>query len=165
VIEAVGRLAGRNPVPGLVIAGAGNDPAYATRLRDQAARSPIADRIRFVGHVDREVMRALYQRAELVILATEVEACPNIAIEAMTAGAAILASDCPPLPEIIGPGNAEFFPARDIGRLADLIRQHLDSPGAVAGLRARSRERAAAWSWEECARQTAELLGQVHVHG
>ena len=162
VIRAFSRLAGSpEPVPDLVIAGDGSDGRYRKKLHDLANQSELSDRIRFVGHVSKEQIRSLYQLAELVILATELEACPNIAIECMSASAAILASESDPLPEIIGRENACFFPARDPGFLSDRILHLSGSKDETRLLRHNARLRADDYCWQRCAEKTVALLEDI----
>ncbi len=149
----------------LVVAGDGNDPPYKTMLQQRSNQPTLAGRIRFTGHVSPQHMRALYQQAKLVVLATEIEACPNIAIESMSAGAAILASDSPPLPEIIGRENASFFERRNTVQLADRIGHLLNSPAEAAELQQRARRRADDYGWQTCTAKTLQLLTQIPIHG
>jgi glycosyltransferase involved in cell wall biosynthesis len=77
----------------LVVAGSGTDRHYSRVLERAIAASGVADRVRLVGHVSPETMQALYRCCGLCVIASEVEACPNIAIEAMEAGCVTVASD------------------------------------------------------------------------
>jgi len=93
----------------LVIAGSGTDRRYEELIRRAIAASPVCERILPVGQVPSETMAALYRHCQVCVIATEIEACPNIALEAMAAGCAIIAADCPPLPEVFA-GCCEQYP-------------------------------------------------------
>jgi len=141
----------------LVIAGSGTDNRYVKLVRKAIENSPCRDRILAVGHVPRETMMALYRRCLLFVTATEIEACPNIAIEAMSSGCAIISSDRPPLPEMFKGCSLEFR-ARDIENMVLQLRTCLEDEALRCDLKARSAERAEAFSWEKCAEETYSAL-------
>ena len=58
-----------------------------------------AENIILTGSVDYNEMSSLYRNARFVVFASRSENCPNILIEAMTAGKAILCSRKYPMPE------------------------------------------------------------------
>jgi hypothetical protein len=62
----------------------------------------------FKVSISEHEMKYLYKAARLVILSSQVEACPNVAIEALANKARILASNIPPIQEILG-GFATYF--------------------------------------------------------
>ncbi len=158
VVAAYGRLCETiSDAPSLVVAGSGNDKRYGAVVAQVVSQSGVRDRIRFLGHVPWDVMGLLYRRSVLVAIATEIEACPNIAIEAMAAGSAIVAADCPPLPEIFG-GCALAFKARDVDGLRDAMLRVLNSPVLRTEQQSRARVRANEFCWERCADQTMEAL-------
>ena len=57
-------------------------------------------------------MKFLDKAARLVILSSQVEACPNIALEALANNSRILASNIPPFNEILG-DFAIYFDTND----------------------------------------------------
>ena len=141
----------------LVIAGSGSDPRYGSVIQAAISGSAQQHRIRNLGQVDNAVMKVLYRQSRLFVTATEVEACPNIAIEAMSSRCAIVAARSPALTELLGEGAAFFDPrnVEQLGRqMADLWR---DTEGrdrlAAAALR-----RATDFSWAHCGAQTGALL-------
>lgn len=141
----------------LVIAGSGTDDRYGDLIKRAIDASPYRERILAVGHVPRDVMRALYRQCDACVIATEIEACPNIAIEAMTAGCAIIANDKPPLPEIFD--NAyQRYRARDISHLAEVMEQVVTDEGLRGTLKMRSLKRAEHFSWATCADETYAAL-------
>lgn len=152
---ALPRSAGYNV--SLVIAGTGTEPLY-DRLIDQAIKnSGCAERIYRVGHVSLETMAVLYRRSRVCVIASEVEACPNIAIEAMASGCAIVASDANPLPEMFSDA-AIHFPMRDISTLSSSILRLLTDDKERAGNSARALGRALDFSWDRCASETYSAL-------
>lgn len=141
----------------LVIAGAGTDRRYGDVIRRAIAASPVRERILTVGHVPWETMAALYRLCRACVIATEIEACPNIAIEAMAAGCVIVSGDRPPLPEMFS-GCALEYRARDLGQLAQQMRRAVEDVPLRQELRAKSLRRAKDFSWETCANQTFAAL-------
>ncbi|MBN1515449.1 glycosyltransferase family 4 protein [Candidatus Sumerlaeota bacterium] len=158
VIAAYGRLTGPSDSElQLVIAGAGIDQRYGRLIEQTIQASPARERILAAGHVSREIMAALYRRCRVCVIATEIEACPNIAIEAMASGCAIVSTDRPPLPEIFQDCTLECR-ARDIDGLAERMRRCIENEALSNDLRKRARDRAAAFSWEKCADETYSAL-------
>ena len=143
----------------LVIAGSGNERRYSEMVRRLAAQSLNPDRIVLPGHVDRLTMQALYRCCRICLVTTEVEACPNIAIEAMTIGCVIVSSNRPPLPAMFQGCSLEYN-ARDIRQMAEQIRKASESAPLRDRLRARALSRATAFSWKRCAKDTYAALTQ-----
>ena len=85
----------------LVIVGSGSDLRYKKMLFNLIDQSPQPERILMMGSVKWSDMDLLYRNALCCIITSEIEACPNIAIEAMASGSLILASEISPLPEIL----------------------------------------------------------------
>jgi glycosyltransferase involved in cell wall biosynthesis len=141
----------------LVIAGSGTDRNYAGILERAIATSSAAERIRLVGHVSTEAMQALYRCCRLCVIASEVEACPNIAIEAMASGCVTAASDSPPLPEMFA-GATAHFPSRDLSALATTMQRCLTDEKLRQDLSERAQFRARDFSWDLSARETCSAL-------
>jgi glycosyltransferase involved in cell wall biosynthesis len=82
------------------------------------------------------------------------------ALEAAAAGVAVLASDIPPLREILG-DTAEFHQAGSAASLARSLETIARDPGRVAELRAAGPERARPFDWDETARITWQVYRDV----
>ncbi len=94
------------------------------RLRRQAARLKIADRVRFLGF--RGDPAAQIAEAQIFVLATRSEAFPYSILEAMRAGLPVAASGVGGIPEAVAAGRTGLLaPAGDVdalrGCLASLI--------------------------------------------
>jgi glycosyltransferase involved in cell wall biosynthesis len=158
VIAAFNRCANHLPVRvQLVIAGAEIDSRYARVVHGAIASSPLREQIRYVGHVPWDTMAALYRQCLAFVMASEIEACPNIAIEAMTAGSAIVSSDRAPLPEMFRGCSLEYR-ARDVAHLVRQMRLTVEDASLRRELKVRAKQRAEAFSWERCARETYAAL-------
>ena len=104
----------------LVIAGSGNDQRYASLLRRFIEKSPAPENILLIGHVSPETMRVLYRNCRLFITATDIEACPNMGIEALSSGCNILSSSNEPMPEIFQDA-AQYYSSEDLSSLTNAL--------------------------------------------
>lgn len=141
----------------LIIAGASLDKRYERFICKTVEASPHRMRIVMTGHVPPATMAALFRCCAICIIATEIEACPNIAIEAMTAGCAIISSDRPPLGEIFGGCSVEF-PSRNVEEMANKIGRLMESADLRSDLRSRALRRVSDFSWGRCAKETYSAL-------
>jgi len=158
VIESFNRCAGSiDSKIQLVIAGSGSDSRYAKTIHLAIVNSPYKDRILVVGHVSKETMISLYRRCLVCIIATEIEACPNIAIEAMSSGCTVISSDRSPLPEIFA-GSSLVFSSRDVEGLSQQIRVCLSDENLRIEMSKRALQRSLAFSWQKCAEETFAAL-------
>lgn len=163
-IRALARLsvyAGQNAR--LVIGGAAPPTMlkYQQRLKRLSQRSGAAPHICWAGHLTAQEMSWCYHHCAAFIMSSRVEACPNIALEAMAHGCVSLAADNPPLPEIFG-NTALVYPSGDDRTLADLMLRLLkwDHPRRHE-ISERTKQRARQFSWDECAEKTIAELAQV----
>jgi glycosyltransferase involved in cell wall biosynthesis len=138
----------------LVIAGASNDHGYQTLIKQLIGRSPVADKIKWLGQVKVDAMRVLYRHCKLFITTTEIEACPNIAIEALSSGCYIVSSDNEPLPEIFAEAAA-YCQAGNEQELAAQIDRNFSDQARVNDT---SLARAENFSWESCSQNTFKVL-------
>src|SRR5574337_277517 len=150
-------IAGKYPDIKLAIAGDGSDRQYKAYIRQMVCRSDYAKRIRLIGHVNRDIMRVLFRRCSTFVTATEIEACPNIVIEALASGCAVVATDLPPMPEILGDAYLRYR-ARDVPHLATVLERLLADDRTRAELTEKGRQRAAMFSWDTCARSPLDRL-------
>lgn len=93
----------------VIFAGDESDRKYVKQLRQHVSDvyKPI-----FKMSLNIDEMIFLYKYANIVILSSQIEACPNIALESLANKSRILASDIPPFREILG-GFANYFNIND----------------------------------------------------
>jgi glycosyltransferase involved in cell wall biosynthesis len=90
----------------------------------------------------------------MFLMTSRVEACPNIALEAMSHGAVCLAADNPPLPEIFQEA-ALYYRPKCGEALAQAISAALAySPDEAEVRRVRAQQRAGDFTWEETTDRT-----------
>jgi glycosyltransferase involved in cell wall biosynthesis len=137
----------------LVIAGDSNDVNYKTLISNEIKSSGVENRIVQLGFIDIDKIIVLYRHAKLFVTATEIEACPNIAIEAMASGCRVIASDKAPLPEMFQ-DKATYFNAGNPQDLAEKISaffniaQNNDIPCYDI----------TRFSWQHCAQNTYKAI-------
>lgn len=83
-----------------------------------------------------------------------------VIVEAMAAGAAVVASDLEAF-QHVGGDSVRYFPTGDSGSLARTLIELLRDPGAVAELSSAGRERAKRYDWAEVTPQYQEIYQQA----
>ena len=114
----------------------------------------------FLGRVERPALIDLYRDCSAFVFPSLEESFGMPLLEAMACGAPIVAACCGATPEIAGTAALLVDPAEP-ARFATAILRVLGDPALAADLRRRGIERARAFSWEECARQTAAVLREA----
>jgi glycosyltransferase involved in cell wall biosynthesis len=105
---------------------AGNGPLRRS-LEQQAQDLGIANRIEFIGYTD-DIPRLLSE-ATFLVHTSDNEGCPNIVMEAMACGRAVVATDAGDVPHLVEDGNTGFVVRRGddvtlVTRMATLIVDH-----------------------------------------
>ena len=141
----------------LVIAGSKAYTPYRKVIEELISQSPSSNRIHAIDHISYTAMPALYRNCLCCVLATEVEACPIIAIEAMSSGCLILSSDRPPLPEILN-GCSLQFQARNVSEIAHKMCQGIEDVTIRDSRKQMAIKNSKEFSWHRCAEQTYSAL-------
>jgi glycosyltransferase involved in cell wall biosynthesis len=123
------------------------DPAHTRVLEELAARLGLAERVRFLGPVPYAELLGYYRGAAAFVFPSLIESFGHPLLEAMVAGAPVVASDIPTFREIAG-DTALYFPPLDAKALAAQVDAVLADPAATGARVARARARAAGFSWE-----------------
>lgn len=147
--------------PALVIAGASVpwNPEGRTALNDALDTLPPVHRAKVVltGYVhDREKV-ALYTGAEALVFPSRYEGFGFPVLEAMACGTPVVTSNVSSLPEVAGDAAVLVDPD-DEQDLAGGIRRILEDGALRQRLRGAGRARAGAFTWDQAARSTAEVL-------
>lgn len=162
VAEAVDRLRREGLPVEIDFVGPAFPPALA---RFEAVRRRLDPEGRFLhyrGPVPFEELHELRERAEVFVFASSCENMPNVLVEGMASGFPIACAKRGPMPEILGDGGVYFDP-EDPDSIAEAIRSLADDDGLRERCAARAYERAMAFSWERCARETLGFLREVAV--
>lgn len=143
--------------PLLELAGAG-EPAYAAGLRARAERLGVAERVRWLGHVDGAAKAAFLARCDLVALPSLHESFGVAAAEAMAAGRAVVVTPGVALAEVVRAHGAGLVAEAAPEPLARALSALLDDGAARARMAFAARSLAEArWTWGRVAERTIAL--------
>ena len=160
LVEAYALLLDRRPdIPDLVLAGALEVPTHDL-LSGPVSLAKAVDRVRMTGYVTDQERQRLFREASMLVLPSLEEGFGIPALEAMTVGVPVVASNRGALPEVLGSAGILVEPD-DARALASSIERVLDD----AGLRRRMVEdglvRAAQFSWATSAERLYEAYRQA----
>jgi glycosyltransferase involved in cell wall biosynthesis len=153
VIEALPELVRR--FPGLryaVVGGAGAEGAQEDELRRLAQDLGVADRVIFAGAQKREALAAWYSAADLSVLASAHEGCPNVVLESLACGTPVVATPVGDVPRILDRPEVGRVVDRELPALTAAVVEALEQPWDRAVIRARIEER----TWQAVAREVME---------
>jgi glycosyltransferase involved in cell wall biosynthesis len=160
VAEAVAQLRETGLPIQLDLIGPAYPPALR-RLRQLLRRlDPAEVFIHFRGPVPYSELPNWYHQADLFVFASSCENMPNILLESMASGLPIACSNRGPMPEILGDYGIYFDPEKP-DEIADALRTLLEDPNLRAYYATGAYEKASAYSWERCARETFSFIAQV----
>lgn len=143
----------------LVVAGEGR---LAGDLKQAVAGHVAADRVRWVGQVDRPTLAGLMGVAEAYLSVPTHDATSVALLEAMAAGAPVIASDLPSNREWVGDGAGRIVPAGDSAALAHAILAVLDDPTGAQRAADEAQARVAQHAGvERCQDRLDALIGAI----
>lgn len=131
------------PSPPLVLVG---PPGWGDAL-DTAGLPPGA--VRTPGYLPEPDLARVVAGAAALVFPSWYEGFGLPALEALACGTPVVASDLPPVAEVLG-DQAELVAPGDPAALADAIARVLEDPGGGAARRVH----AAGFTWENCAQAT-----------
>ena len=153
VIEALPELARRFPgIRYAVVGGAGAEGAQEDELRSLAQRLGVADRVIFAGPQEREALAAWYSAADLSVLASAHEGCPNVVLESLACGTPVVATPVGDVPRILDRLEVGRVVERELSALTAGIAEALEQPWDRGRIRARIEER----TWQAVGREVME---------
>jgi glycosyltransferase involved in cell wall biosynthesis len=129
---------------------AGPDWWESETVRARIAALDAHARVRLLGPVDDATLAALYRRATVVCHPSRGEGFGMTALEAMAFGRPLVATDLPPVRELVA-DTALLVPVDDAGALAEALGRLLDDEAARRALGEAAGARASAYSWERMA--------------
>ena len=136
-------------------------PGHSMDLIESLGLKPYID---FVSGVTDERIVELYAEAELAVVPSLYEGFSLPAIEAMSTGICLVATDGGALPEVTGTHNDTVLqcPAADADALAAQIARGLDDAELRSRIGEAGRNRVVSrWSWKHCAQLTVEQYREV----
>ena len=164
LIDAVSRL--ELPSLRVVIAGKGD---LLGELERRADEHGVRRKIRFVGNVEREELPAYFAMADVLAVPSvvdesgNVDGLPNVLLESMASGVAIVASDVAGIPQAIRDGrDGVLVPQKDAEALANAIESLMAAPQRRRALGESARKRAQEeFSWKLVGERFESVLRSV----
>lgn len=148
LLRALAQLRQRYPDISLLLVAKPRPGGDTERLIDALGIRPA---IRFVADLSHEAMADCYAESAIAVVPSLYEGFGLPAVEAMSCGMPLVASDGGALPEVVGSAGL-VVPAGDADALAAAIAALLDDPDRRAALSAQARQRVEAhFSWDVCA--------------
>lgn len=139
-IEATARLLARFPGLRLIIAGVGPSEEH---LRALAGELRVADKVDFLGLVERDQVPALLRSASVVVMPSAFEGLPLVALEAAWAGRPVVGSRSTGLIDAVLDGETGcLVEPGDIGALTIALGDLLADPTRAQALGTAARARA-----------------------
>ncbi len=152
------------------VAGLGRDWEFVIAgdgpFRDQleARARSVAPNVRFVGFVNRETLRSLYESSRVLVFPSIQENFPMVLLEAMDAGCAIVTTNAEGCAEVVGDAGLVVPKGEPQGIRAALATLMRD-PELVRDLSARARQRAASLTWPNIVGRYREVLEAAIAKG
>ena len=140
LIEAAAVLAARGQTFEVVLAGDG--PQRADLLALIQVRR-LADRVRYLGHLEHDALPSVFAECGVMVCPSRnLEGLPLAAIEAMSFGLPLVASDIVAFKDVVAhDDNGLVFPVGNVTALADALEYLLNNPGRRQAMGARGQSR------------------------
>lgn len=149
LLDAYALLRSRRPdAPPLVLAGRATREAAGWLAR--LAAPPLAGHVRHLGYIASEERERVYAGARALVLPSLDEGFGLPALEAMSAGIPVVASNRGSLPEVVGTGGQLIDPD-DVDALAAALEQLISDDAVATAWGAAGLARARAFTWTAAA--------------
>jgi len=134
---------------------------YQEGLKRLLASRGLMENVCWAGSLNDEEMRWCYERCNLFIMTSRVEACPNIALEAMSHGCVCISTESLPMKEFFGEA-AIYYPPKNGPALAEAIKRMLVLDKQLRKIMSeKSKRQATKYSWDVCAERTVAVLAKA----
>ncbi|GAC1552406.1 MAG: hypothetical protein NVS2B7_28370 [Herpetosiphon sp.] len=120
----------------------------------------IQDQVIVTGHVADDHLPALYSQADVFVYPALYEGFGLPVLEAMACGCPVVTSNVSSLPEVTGDAAVLVDPY-DVEHIAQGMQEILEAEALSAQLRERGLQRAAFFSWDNCAKRTFSAYEQA----
>jgi glycosyltransferase involved in cell wall biosynthesis len=120
----------------------------------------MGDRVDFLHFVPNDDLPLIYNLADCFAYPSFYEAFGLVQLEAMACGCPVIAASSGAIPEISG-GAALLFDPRSPEELGEAILRVVGDPALRTDLVGKGLSRAKEFTWERCARQTLDVLGEL----
>jgi phosphatidylinositol alpha-mannosyltransferase len=155
---ALPRIVRARPGVRILVVGTGSADAAM-----EGVPAEVADRVCLLGGVDDATKAEVLATADLLVAPnTYGESFGIVLVEAMAAGAAVVASDLPAFEAVLRDGRCgRLVPTGDASSLAAAVLALLDDDAARATLRARGAQAARAYDWPAVSARVEQVYGAV----
>lgn len=160
LVEAMAQVAQSDPSAHLVLVGEGPEEM---NLKAQAQRLGIANRVTFAGYVAQEDLGPYYRTSDLFVLSSDFDNSPNVVLEAMACGAAVVATRVGGVAEYVSVDRGgELVAPRDAGALSRAIEHWLSDADRRRAAGAFNRQRVIQeFSWRASAERLMDVYRRV----
>ncbi|MDO5729080.1 MAG: glycosyltransferase family 4 protein [Actinomycetaceae bacterium] len=157
LVGAMRHILREHPRTRFLIAGRGDAKEYADQLGD------CGDAVEFLGGISDEEKESLFCGSTIYVAPqTGGESFGIVLVEAMAAGACVVASDIEAFRLVLDNAQAGYlFPAGDSEALAETIIDALNNPDQTASLARSGRQRAALFDWAVVSEQILRVYQTV----
>jgi len=154
LLSALAELKAQNILTETTIVGSGPQRSL---LEAQVEQLELGQCVTFAGGVDFEQVLGFYERADVLVLASESEGWPKAIAEGMAFGLLCIGSDRGLVPQMLGDGRGIVVQPRNMQALAQALRHIVKSAEEYESMRAR----AAIWAQRFTLERLGESLRQV----
>lgn len=152
-IQALARLPA--DVSLVLVGGDGHGERNVKALRDLARSLGVESRLTLVGRQPYDRVPLYFNAADVSVLASYREGCPNVVLESLASGTPVVASDVGHASAMIEDGrNGKIVPPRQAEPIAEAIKELLDQPPSPEEVRRSSAVR----SWDDVAAAICDTL-------
>ncbi len=171
LLRAIERVRAEQPSLGdevviTIIGGDPSEPASAGtemgRLKTLREELGLHDLVTFAGARDQDRLRLYYNAAEALIMPSDYESFGMVALEAMSCGTPVIASEVGGLAYLIRDGETGFHvPVREPDALAARIRSLLNNPSLRARMSQAAFDAAQGYAWTHIADQLLAIFTRL----
>jgi glycosyltransferase involved in cell wall biosynthesis len=159
LLDAYARLLDRLPSPPPLVL-AGRATAQAAEWLQRIATPPLAGRVTHLGYVPVAEREELFARARVLVLPSLDEGFGLTALEAMSAGVPVIASNRGSLPEVLG-GAGVLVEPEDVHTFAAALERLVTDDEAALRMAQAGLSRAAAFTWRHAAARLQEAYADA----
>jgi len=145
----------------LVLVG-GDSEGNERRLRALTARLGLGARVIFAGRQPYERVPLYFAAADVCVLASHREGCPNVVLEALASGRPVVATSVGAVPDLItSPRLGRIVPPREPGALSEALAEALSCSWDPEHIAAAETVR----TWDEVAKEVRDVFEGVLAGG
>ncbi|MCA1324318.1 glycosyltransferase family 4 protein [Herbaspirillum sp. alder98] len=130
-----------------------NDNPFGDVVRNLIKNKAATHKVHMLGGVKYSTLPNVYRQAQLIVFASSCENCPNILLEALSAGRPIICSSVMPMPEFGGDAVAYFNPV-DSDDISQKMALLLSNPQLADQYAERATVQGLKYNWDITARDT-----------